>query len=160
MPNSTKPGHQHHDVKKSQLKQLVDNYYEVIKKKDINGDVVNLDRSKDAKSVWFSKAVIDKLFADHGCNSENNDDFGLRMYFAVHKEGVLDNIKPSYQNQQTIILVPTKKELGFEDHDLIKNDEELLMATDGKGDPTDPTGGTGGNHSKLCPPDTDCGCAI
>lgn len=153
-------------VKKSQLKKLIDNYYDVIKKKDENGNIVDLDRTKDAKSVWFTKAALDKLFADHDCTAENNDDFGLRIYFGVHKTGVLHpdhEIPAHYHNQQTVILVPTKKEFGFIDHDLIRDKDAMMVGDDGKGDSAG-SGSTGGgdglNHGKICPPDTDCGCVL
>lgn len=150
-------------VKKSQLKKLVNNYYDVIKKKDENGKIVDLNPATDSKSVWFTKKAIDELFADHGCNAENNDEFGLRIYFAVHKVGVLspDNEIPKhYHNQQTVILVPTKAQKGGKkDVDLLKEDEHLKG--DGKGE-GDPVGGDGQglNHGLICPPEHDCGCAI
>lgn len=152
-------------VKKSQLQQLVDNYYEVIKKKDENGNIVDLDRTKDSKSVWFTKAAIDQMFADHGCTAENNGEFGMRVYFAVHKTGVLhrDHEIPShYHNQQTVILVPTRAIGGQRDRDLLKNDEDLVEAgSDGKtGDGDGEGDGRGVNHGLICPPDTGCGCAI
>jgi hypothetical protein len=152
-------------VKKSQLKKLVDNYYDVIKKKDENGNVVDLDRNTDSKSVWFTKAAIDRMFADHGCNAQNNDEFGLRVYFAVHKTGVLhpDHEIPShYHNQQTVILVPTKNINGQKDKDLLKDDEHLTQGSDGKGDGGHGAGGDGQgtNHGLVCPPDTGCGCAV
>jgi hypothetical protein len=152
-------------VKKSQLKKLVDNYYDVIKKKDENGNIVDLDRKTDAQSAWFSKAAIDRLFADHGCTPENNDEFGLRLYYAVHKTGVLHpehEIPGHYHNQQTIVLVPTQKSGNIMDKDLLKNDDYRIAGSDGKtGDGSGSEGeGDGLNHTKLCPPETDCGCAI
>lgn len=154
-----KRSHPGHVVTKSQLKKLVNNYYDVIKKKDVNGKIVDLNPKTDSKSVWFTKAAIDALFAEHGCTAENNSDYGLRVYFAVHKMGIMDpehEIKPTYHNQQTVILVPTKKEKGFEDHDLLEDDAENPAADDGKGDGLGRAGGL--NHGKICPPETDCGC--
>lgn len=149
-------------VKKSQLKKLVDNYYKVMKKTDDNGKVVDLDPKKDAKSVWFTKAAIDKLFATHGCTAENNDEFGLRIYFAVHQTGILhhDEIPGHYHNQQTVILVPTKNQDGFIDRDLLKEDDEVLLGNEGKDGHSQADPGAGLNHGKICPPDTDCGCVI
>ncbi|GAB3914871.1 hypothetical protein [Mucilaginibacter boryungensis] len=150
-------------VKKSQLKKLSDNYYQIMKKKDENGNIVDLDPTKDAKSVWFTKAAIDKMFADHGCHAGNNNEFGLRVYFAVHKTGVLHpdhEIPGHYHNQQTVILVPTKNINGQKDKDLLKDDEQLTQGADGKGDGIPDGEGQGVNHGALCPPDTDCGCSI
>jgi hypothetical protein len=152
-------------VRKSQLKKLVDNYYKLMKKTDENGNIVDLDPKKDAQSVWFPKTVLDEMFATHGCNAQNNDEYGIRIYFGVHQTGVLhhDEIPSHYHNQQTVVLVPTKNHHGVRDHDLIR-DKDQLVGADGKGDPNDngpDTGpGDGYNHGKLCPPDTDCGCAI
>jgi hypothetical protein len=151
-------------IKKSQLKKLVDNYYEVMHKKGKDGNVVPLDREKDAKSVWFTKAAIDQLFADHGCTADNNDEFGLRIYFTVHKLGILHpehEIPENYDNQQGVVLVATKNINGQKDRDLLKNDEDLIKGTDGKGDGDPIDGeGTGTNHGASCPPETDCGCLI
>lgn len=150
-------------VKKSQLQKLVNNYYDVIKKKDANGKIVDLDRKKDAKSAWFSKEAIDQMFADHGCTAENSHEFGLRMYFGVHKKGVLHRdheIPDHYENQQTIVLVPTRLKGKVMDTDLLKDDEHLLASADGKGDGNPQGDGQGVNHTKLCPPETECGCAI
>ncbi|MES2275658.1 MAG: hypothetical protein V4592_06525 [Bacteroidota bacterium] len=165
MPQANQTSRANGGVKKSQLKKLVDNYYDVIKKKDEHGKIVALNPATDAKSVWFTKAAIDKMFADHGCNAGNNDEFGLRVYFAVHKTGVLhpDHEIPShYHNQQTVILVPTKNINGQKDRDLLKDDAHLEAGADGKGDgdPVDDGDGRGVNHGVLCPPDTGCGCAI
>ena len=151
-------------VKRSQLKKLVNNYYEKMKKIDVDGKLVNLNRATDAQSVWFSKAAIDKLFADHNCNTQNNDEFGLRVYFAVHETGVLHpdhEIKPEYHNQQTVILVPTRKQGNTPDRDLLIDDTRP-RTVDGKGDLSDQGGlGVSGlNHGKLCPSDTDCCCEI
>lgn len=156
-----KKSHPGHVVKKSQLKKLVSNYYDVIKKKDVDGKVLDLDPNRDSKCVWFPKSAIDALFADHGCTAENSDEYGLRVYFAVHKTGVFDpehEIKPEYHNQQTVILVPTKNEMGVPDHDLLEDDEEMLMDDDGKGEGIAPKGAL--NHGKICPPDTGCGSTI
>jgi len=146
-------------IKKSQLKQLVANYYEVMKKKNEKGEIVDLDPTKDAKSAWFSKAAIDQLFADHGCTDKNNGEFGLRIYYTVHKKGVLHpdhEIPDIYANQQSLVLVPTKQSDG-KNRDLLKNDEDLIKGADGKGD-GDPTDGAGQgmNHADLCPPGTGC----
>lgn len=151
-------------VKKAQLKKLVDNYYKVMKKTDENGNIVDLDRTKDAQSVWFPKSVLDEMFATHGRTAENNDEYGIRIYFGVHQTGILhhDEIPGHYHNQQTVVLVPTKNMNGVKDHDLIR-DKDHLVGADGKGDGGgDPIGGPGDgyNHGKICPPDTDCGCAI
>jgi hypothetical protein len=150
-------------VKKSQLKKLVDNYYKVMKKTDANGKVVDLDRKKDAQSVWFPKSVLDEMFATHGCNAGNNNDYGIRIYFGVHQTGILhhDEIPGHYHNQQTVVLVPTKNINGVKDRDLLR-DKDVLVGADGKGDgdqSNDPSG-DGYNHGKICPPDTDCGCSI
>jgi hypothetical protein len=150
-------------VKKSQLKKLVDNYYKVMKKTDENGNIVALDRTKDAQSVWFPKSVLDEMFATHGCNEKNNDDYGIRIYFGVHQTGILhhDEIPGHYHNQQTVVLVPTKNMHGVKDRDLLR-DKDVLVGADGKGDgdPSGDMGGDGYNHGKICPPDTDCGCSI
>ena len=149
-------------VRKSQLKKMVDNYYKVMKKTDEDGNIVDLDPKKDAQSVWFPKSVLDKMFATHGCNAENNDEFGIRIYFGVHQTGILhhDEIPGHYHNQQTVVLVPTKAKGAQRDADLIWENDKLVGA-DGKGDGDDEgVGGTGYNHGKICPPDTDCGCAI
>jgi hypothetical protein len=149
-------------VKKTQLKKLVDNYYRIMKKVGEDGVVVNLDRKTDAQSVWFPKSVIDQMFATHGCTEKNNDEYGLRIYFAVHEWGVLehDEIPGNYHNQQTAILVPTKNINGQRDRDLLKDDEHLTRGADGKGDGDTDGDGMGVNHGVLCPPDTGCGCAI
>jgi len=165
MPAPTPTTRANGGVKKSMLKQLSDNYYDVMKKKDENGNIVNLDPTKDAKSIWFTKAAIDQMFADHGCSADNNDEFGLRIYFTVHKTGVLHRdheIPGHYHNQQSVVLVPTKASGRQRDRDLLKNDEDLTVAADGKGgDGSGDLGdGQGLNHGMLCPPDTDCGCSI
>jgi hypothetical protein len=148
-------------IKKSQLKQLTDNYYEVMKKKNADGKIVNLDPTKDAKCVWFSKAAIDQLFADHGCTDGNNDEFGLRIYYTVHKKGILHpehEIPDHYDNQQSLVLVATKKTAG-RNVDMLKNDEQPEKGADGKGDIgiiSDGGDGQGMNHGDLCPPGTGC----
>ncbi|GAB3922745.1 hypothetical protein [Mucilaginibacter myungsuensis] len=151
-------------VKKSQLQKLVNNYYDVIKKKDANGKIVDLDRKKDARSAWFSKEVIDQMFAAHGCTAENSKEFGLRLYFGVHKKGVLErngeDVPEKYHNQQTIVLVPTRLKDGVPDADLLKDDTHAFAGADGKGDGNAEGEGDGVNHSKLCPPETGCGSLI
>jgi hypothetical protein len=165
MSETTLPASAKRGVKKSQLKKLVDNYYKVMKKTDENGNVVDLDPKKDAQSVWFPKSVIDNLFAIHGCTDENSGEYGLRVYFAVHQTGILhhDEIPGHYDNQQTVILVPTKNQHGVKDRDLLRERDNILVGADGKGDghdsDVDPNG-DGVNHGKLCPPDSDCGCLI
>ncbi|PTQ99712.1 hypothetical protein C8P68_102541 [Mucilaginibacter yixingensis] len=155
-------GRTNNHVKRSQLQKLVDNYYKTMKKVDVDGNVRDLDREKDARAIWFKKSDIDKLFADHNCTAENNDEFGLRIYFGVYGHGILDGVPDRYHNQQTAVLVATRQNGRIMDKDILHNDEDALGA-DGKGDMDplpDDGSGTGRNHGKLCPPDTDCGSGI
>lgn len=162
MSQPTTTGEANNHVKKSQLKTLVNNYYTVMKKVDADGNIQDLDREKDARCIWFKKSEIDKLFADHHCTPENNDEFGLRIYFGVYGDEKLDGVPEKYHNQQTVVLVATRRDGRILDKDILNDDDDALGA-DGKGDGTPPDDdgtGTGRNHGKICPPDTGCGSVI
>lgn len=142
-------------VKKSQIKLLVANYYDKMLKK--KGTLTRkLDKAKDAKSVWFPKESIDKLFEDNGNDSSNNKEYGLRIYFGVHEKGILEdgqgNDVPSmYFNQQTVVLVTTRNQNNVEDQDLLTETNFVHIAG---------YTGNGLDNGKLCPPQICNGATI
>lgn len=169
-------------VTTEQIRNLVSNYYNRMKKKKDSWSR-RLIPSDDAKSAWFSKERLDELFRVNGCTPENSSLYGFRIYYGVHKKGILVNsngdelIKnEKYFNQQTVILVVTKRVCkkcpGQECNEcpdkqcksMCPNKDQLTehnfveIAGDFRHDTMSP--GEGMDYGKLCPPETCDGSAI
>lgn len=136
-------------VTKDQLKALVGNYYQKMGKKKKGGDKHEpLNKTKDTRSVWFSKQKLDELFEENGYSNTLPDDekkmYGLRIYFGVHdKDTIITDIPDASDNQQMAILYVTKKEsMAIRDVTTLQTPGSDV--------------GKGMNHGQLCPPDSGC----
>ncbi len=140
-------------ITKEQLKALVGNYYQKMGKKKKGGTKHDpLDKTKDTRSVWFSKQKLDELFEENGYSNTMPDTekkkYGLRIYFGVHdKDSILTDIPVEHDNQQMAILYVTKKE-GVATN--VSATDVNTLETPGS------DVGKGMNHGQLCPPDSGC----
>jgi hypothetical protein len=177
--NSPRP---ENGVSTDKIEKLVSNYYDRMKKKKGTWSR-QLDTTEDTRSAWFSKERLDALFQANRCTHENSSLYGIRIYYGVHKQGILvDNngnelIKDErYFNQQTVILVVTRrdcKKCAGQDcnkcpdevckhkcpnRDCLKKDNYVEIAGDFR---TQTIGADEGmDYGKLCPPETCDGSVI
>ena len=122
-----------------QISALVNNMYEKLLIMD-NGNFRKLDPTKDTRAVYIDKAKLDALFAAHPGSD------GLRLYFGVYDDSIVNLSQPNYNNKLMLSFVTTTKE--------IDNLDKPVAA------PLKATLTFGGGHAlggaKLCPPNTGC----
>ena len=98
----------------------------------------------DGRGIHFSKAEIDKLFADN--SSPDDKTIGLRIYIAMHSDSPdemreMPDRPMHYIGQHTTILVCTK-----DGEDLLRSGNSVSIFQ-----PKD-AGGLGLDEGQICPP--------
>lgn len=128
------------------LKALSNNYFKQIHITRANGKVEPLDKNIDTTSIWFSKEMIDQLFADNGYK-QGDSDFGLRIYFGVNdKANLITEIADVDDNRLMTVLVATKGPADAPVDLLNGIAPKEILASGGE------LSGEGLDNGKLCPP--------
>lgn len=167
-------------VTTEQITSLVSNYYERMKKKKDSWSR-RLSPADDTKSAWFSKERLDELFSANGCTPENRSLYGFRIYYGVHKKGILVDSQGNeliknekYFNQQSVVLVVTRRacikcdknynkcpdkacQSKCPNNDCLKKDNVIDIAI---GSPETISPDEGMDYGKLCPPENCDGSLI
>ena len=152
-------------ISKNLITQLVKNYFAYSQKTDIDTNVVRaLDPLKDTYTMWFAKAEVDQLFAVNNPGGAIPDEkIGLRVYLGQHWNTTLENAVPGllsaqgvkdfdpvkFAGQQCVILVPTLKNDGGDNVDLLQDGANLISIA--------MEAGKGGEYAGPCPPPIPCG---
>lgn len=94
-------------------------------------------KKRDTKSIYFTKAKIEELFAD------NSGSDGIRIYLGLHDKSIYPAMRDAkYENKVMVVLMATKAEVDMKDF----NDKVMIAGIKGGGY----------DNGKLCPPDPGC----
>jgi hypothetical protein len=134
------------EVTQEQLDGLSDNYF--VKTYIMDGGTVrrmnssnplphNDWKTRDTRSIYFTKAKIEELFADNAGSD------GIRIYLGLHDKNIYPGVRDAkYENKVMVVLVATKTEVDMKDF----NDKVMIAGIRGGGY----------DNGKLCPPDQTC----
>ena len=124
------------------VRNMIDNTF---KRDRATGSPMPWNQHFDGRGIHFSKAEIDKLFADN-MTDDNDQNMGLRIYIGMHGD-THDEMREMpdrpmhYIGQHTTILVCTK-----DGEDLLRTENSVSIYQPKN------AGGLGLDEGQICPP--------
>lgn len=128
------------------IQNLVDNY------RNNQLEYINQNMTMgDAHSVWFDLPTLKSFIAEIETQAQiinpnvQNDDLGIRFYYAAYPETTVQPTPSNYAKRHTLVMIPTKKEQNL-NYDFNPFEGKALAVTGGLA--------LAQNHGTLVPPST------
>ncbi|WP_411811321.1 hypothetical protein ACLB9Y_15295 [Chryseobacterium scophthalmum] len=128
------------------IQNLVDNY------RNNQLEYINQNMTTgDAHSVWFDLPTLKSFIAEIETQAQiinpnvQNDDLGIRFYYAAYPETTVQPTPSNYAKRHTLVMIPTKKEQDL-NYDFNPFEGKALAVTGGLA--------LAQNHGTLVPPST------